>query len=236
MGLLTCWCLSASAQTTTNTTLVPYPFPNYVTAQPTLTALPFQASDWIPVTRAGVEYKIGATAFTGITQLTGPVTTSTGGGSQATTITNGAVTNSKLANSATTVNGVTCTLGSTCTVPAKQRLAIGWPTAIDPSLNIIATVDEASTVTSIVGSVSTAVGAAATVSIYKAPSGTACSAGTVLHSGSFDANGTANTNQTLTVTTTALSAGDRLCLVTTNSSNWTSGSGIGGVTVRITTP
>lgn len=120
--------------------------------------------------------------------------------------------------------------------PGKQRLAIGWPSGIDPNNNIIATVDEASTVASIVGTVSAAVGSAATVSIYKAGSGTACSSGTVLHSGSFDANGTANTNQTLTVTTTALSAGDRLCLVTTGGANWTGGSGIGGVTVRINTP
>ena len=119
---------------------------------------------------------------------------------------------------------------------AKQRLAIGWPTGIDPASNVIATVDEASTVSSIVGSVATPVGATATLSVYKAPSGAACSGGTVLHSGTFNANGTANTNQTLTLTTTALSSGDRICLVTTNGANWVAGSGIGGVTVRMTTP
>lgn len=45
---------------------------------------------------------------------TGDVTNTAG--SLALTIANAAVTNSKLANSATTVNGQTCTLGSTCTV------------------------------------------------------------------------------------------------------------------------
>lgn len=118
----------------------------------------------------------------------------------------------------------------------KQRVAIGWPVGIDPAGNIIATIDEASTVSSIVGTVTTAVGATATLSVYKAGSSTACGSGTVLHSGSFNANGTAATNQTLTLTTTALSAGDRLCLVTSDSANWIAGNGIGGVTVRLTTP
>jgi hypothetical protein len=101
---------------------------------------------------------------------------------------------------------------------------------------VVATIDEASTVASIVGTVHVAVGSTSTLSVYKAPSGTACSGGTVLHSGSFNANGTANTNQTLTLTTTALSAGDRVCVVTSDSANWLAGSGIGGVTVRLTTP
>lgn len=119
---------------------------------------------------------------------------------------------------------------------ASQRLAIGWDPGIDPTLNIIATVDQASTVVSIVGTVATAVGASATVQVYKAGSGTACGSGTALTSDTLNANGTAATNQTLTVTTSSISAGDRLCLVTTGGSNWTSGAGVGGVTVRMTTP
>lgn len=121
-------------------------------------------------------------------------------------------------------------------VPISSVTAIGWDPAIDPDENVIATVDQASTVSSIVGTVVAAVGATATLSVYKAPSGTACAAGTVLHSGSFNANGAANTNQTLTLTATALSAGDRLCLVTSDAANWLAGSGMGGVTVRLTTP
>lgn len=131
---------------------------------------------------------------------------------------------------------VTTANGGTGTTGVPQRLAIGWPAGVDPSLNVIGTIDQASTVQSIVGTVATAVGSSATVTVYKAGSGTACGSGTALHSGSFDANGTAVTNQTLTVTTSSLSAGDRLCLVTTGGSNWTSGSGVGGITVRITTP
>lgn len=121
-------------------------------------------------------------------------------------------------------------------LPGTQRLAIGWDPALDPAGNVIATVDQASTVRSLVGTVVVAVGATATLSVYKAGSGVACGSGTVLHSGSFNANGTANTNQTLTLTTTALSAGDRVCLVTSDTANWTGGVGMGGITARITTP
>lgn len=126
--------------------------------------------------------------------------------------------------------------GTWKTLAASQRVALGWDPAIDPNDNTIATIDEASTVSSIVGTVAVAVGSTATLSVFKAPSGTACSGGTVLHSGSFNGNGTANTNQTLTLTTTALSAGDRLCVTTSNGANWLAGAGIGGVTVRFTTP
>lgn len=48
--------------------------------------------------------------------LTGDVTGAASGGSVAATIAAGAVTNTKLANASTTVNGQTCTLGLTCTI------------------------------------------------------------------------------------------------------------------------
>ncbi len=121
------------------------------------------------------------------------------------------------------------------TYQANIRPSIGWPAAIDPNKNIIATIDQASTVKSIVGTVETPVGAAATVSVYKAGTGVACTAGTAMHTGSFNANASSG-NQTLAVSVTALTAGDRLCLVTTGGANWTGGIGIGGITVRITTP
>lgn len=117
-----------------------------------------------------------------------------------------------------------------------QRVAIGWDPNIDPDENIIATIDQASTVSSIVGTIVAPIGAPAVLFVYKAPSGTACAAGTVLHSGSINGNGTANTNKTLILTTTALAAGDRLCIRTTQHENWLDGSGMGGVTVRFTTP
>lgn len=110
-------------------------------------------------------------------------------------------------------------------------LSIGWVATVDPNNTSIAIINQASTISAIIGNVEVAVGAAATVSIRKAPSGTACASGTLLHSGSFNANGVAATNQTLTVTTSAISAGDRLCLETTNNSNWVSGTGIGTITV-----
>lgn len=203
----------------------------------------------------------------GIDQLTSDVTAGPGIGSQAATIANNAVTNAKAAQmGANTMKGnwtsgtanaadnamPSCSdtggnhlnyvsgTGVTCgtSAPAvSQRLAIGWPAGIDPTLNVIGTIDQASTVVSIVGTVATAVGAAANVDVYATASGTACASGTKLNNATpFDANGTANTNQTLTLANTAVSAGMRLCLVTDNGSNWTAGVGVGGVTVRLTTP
>jgi hypothetical protein len=110
-------------------------------------------------------------------------------------------------------------------------VSIGWPAALNPNNTVLAVINQASTISGIIGAVETATGGTSTVSVYKAPSGTACSGGTVLHSGSFNANGTAATNQTLTVTTASLAVGDRLCLQTTGTTTWTGGSGIGTITV-----
>lgn len=107
----------------------------------------------------------------------------------------------------------------------------GWVATINPNNAVVVTVGQASTITAIIGRVETAAGGAATVSVYKAPSGTACSGGTVLHSGSFNANGTAATNQTLTVTTSSLAAGDSICYQTTGTTSWTGGTAIGAITV-----
>jgi hypothetical protein len=127
--------------------------------------------------------------------------------------------------------------GTWKTPVALQRVAIGWDPNIDPNNNVIATIDQASTVSSIVGTVHVAVGATATLDVYVAASGTACSGGTKLNNSTpFNANGTANTNQTLTLANTAVASGSRICVVTSDSSNWTAGLGIGGITVRLTTP
>lgn len=73
-------------------------------------------------------------------------------------------------------------------------------------------------VTAIRGRVTTAgIGGAATFIVYKAPSATAIGSGTALHTGSFDLVGTANGNQTLTLSSTAsdllLAVGDSIGLV-----------------------
>lgn len=110
-------------------------------------------------------------------------------------------------------------------------VAVGWPATLNPNNIVMAVVNQNSTITAIIGSVEIATGGAATVSVYKAPSATACSAGTVLHSGSFNANGTAATNQTLTLTVTTIAAGERLCLQATGTTAWTAGTGVGTMTV-----
>lgn len=110
-------------------------------------------------------------------------------------------------------------------------VSLGWVATVNPTSAVIAVINQASTISAIIGAVETATGSAATVTVFKAPSGTACGSGTALHSGTFNANGTAATNQTLTVTTSSVSAGDRLCVTTTGTTAWTGGTGIGTITV-----
>jgi hypothetical protein len=53
---------------------------------------------------------------------------------------------------------------------------------------------------------------AVTISLYKAPTATAIASGTLLHTGSFNAQGTANANQTLALAAAAVdvAAGNRI--------------------------
>ena len=71
-------------------------------------------------------------------------------------------------------------------------------------------------------------GGAATFTIYKAPSGTAPASGTALHSGTFNMVGTINTDQTLTLTTTTLAAGESIWAVPTG----TATSAVGSIAVN----
>lgn len=77
-------------------------------------------------------------------------------------------------------------------------------------------------------------GSAVTATIYKAPSGTAIASGTALHSGTFNLKGSAATNQTLTLDTTAgvldIAAGDTIGLVITG----TPTTAAGGISVHLT--
>lgn len=142
------------------------------------------------------------------------------------------------------VDGTTITASSgviSAAASGKSAAGIGWVAGTNPDKSIIFTADTASTITGIRGTVATAVGSTAAISVFKAPSGTACSSGTNLVSaaGTFDANGTANTNQTLSLAGSgapSLSAGDRVCLSTSNGSNFAAGVGIGGITVTFTVP
>lgn len=104
---------------------------------------------------------------------------------------------------------------ATAVAAAPNMLSSTWLAGANPNNSTIFVAARALTIVSLVGVADTANGAAATVSIVKAASGTALSAGTVIHSGSFNANGAANVNQTLTLTTTAMASGDRLGIVTT---------------------
>lgn len=117
--------------------------------------------------------------------------------------------------------------------------SVGWIATVNPTGALIFVAPAALTVTSIVGNVEVASGGTSTVSVFKAATGTACGSGTIQHSGSFNANGTAATNQTLTLVGGAgnvLASGNRICITTTGTTGWTAGTGIGGITVNYTIP
>ncbi|HKU52238.1 MAG TPA: hypothetical protein VJQ25_07220, partial [Nitrospira sp.] len=164
----------------------------------------------------------------------------TGGTSQVVkqTSTGSALTVARLACSDLSDSASGC---STATPTVKGVAGIGWIAGSNPDKSIVFTAAQSMTITDIRGTVDTAVGATATVSLYKTASGTACSSGTNLidSAGTFNANGTAVTNQNLTLAGSgapSMSAGDRVCLSTGNGANFASGSGIGGITITYTVP
>jgi len=71
-------------------------------------------------------------------------------------------------------------------------------------------------------------GGAATIAIWKAPSGTAPISGTAMHSGTANMVGTINTDQTLTLTTTTVAAGESVWAVFTG----TATSAIGSISIN----
>jgi hypothetical protein len=86
----------------------------------------------------------------------------------------------------------------------------------------------------IIGVPETAATNAVTATVYRAPSGTAIGSGTALHSGTFNLQGTAATNQTLTLATTTgtldLPAGTRLGMVISGAPG---AAGLGTITVAL---
>ena len=116
-------------------------------------------------------------------------------------------------------------------LPPVSSVSASWMPAQNPNNLVIFTAPRAMFVTGIVGRLEIAQGAAATLSVVKAASGTALSAGTVVHTGTFNANGTPATNQILTmvasVATKALAKGDTIGIRTTGA--WTISTG--GITV-----
>ena len=85
----------------------------------------------------------------------------------------------------------------------QTTASISWQVGQNPGNTTFFTAPAACRVTSIVGFLGAANTLASTASVYRTLSGTALSGGIVLHSGSFNAQGTANTNQTLIVTAIA---------------------------------
>lgn len=106
---------------------------------------------------------------------------------------------------------------------------VSWLAGANPASGTLFYADHPMTITALTGMVEIPNGAAATISVVKANAGV-LSAGTVIHSGSFNANGTAGTYQPLTLTVTSLAAGDRLGLTTTGT--WTAAVGSISVVVQ----
>src|SRR5574343_1067476 len=89
-------------------------------------------------------------------------------------------------------------------------------------------------VKSIIGVPNTAASNAVTATVYKAASCTAIGSGTALHSGTFNLQGTAATNQTLTLSTTKsdldVAAGSRIGMVISGAPG---AAGVGTITVTL---
>jgi hypothetical protein len=128
-----------------------------------------------------------------------------------------ALGNSTITDNGTVVNTTEPIEINGAKLPTLHAFAIGWVAGQNPQHAIVvADLPNAETITSIVGRLEVAEGSSGTVSVYSAPSGTACASGTNLtNTTSFNTNGTAATNQTLAGTTTSVAAGSSLCLVTT---------------------
>jgi hypothetical protein len=103
--------------------------------------------------------------------------------------------------------------------PSLIVAAYSWVAGAQLNNQTIFTTTREMQVTAVIGRPDIVNGGAATLVIVKAASGTAPAGGTALTSTSMDLTGTANTNQTLTLSATladiTLAAGDSLCMVTT---------------------
>lgn len=132
----------------------------------------------------------------------------------------------------------------TCAASTSTGLApVSWVAATNVDDAIVLIAPTALTVTSIKSRVIAAVGAAATISVVKAASGTACTTAAgvnlIASSGTIDANSASTTVQSATLAGSgapSLSANDTICLKTTNGSAFTAGSGKGDITIGYTIP
>jgi hypothetical protein len=127
--------------------------------------------------------------------------------------------------------------GYKCTTLGTRTISysLTYPPGINPNNMPIANFRAGRVIVGMRCTPEVAAGGTATISIVKAASGTALSAGTVLHTGSCNANGTAATDQDLTPTgAQTLAAGDRLGITTSGTTIWTSsGIATGVVTVFV---
>jgi trimeric autotransporter adhesin len=103
--------------------------------------------------------------------------------------------------------------------PRPQRVVLSWIAGQNPNNAIMDTFAGGGThvIRGINGTLGTAEGSAATITLHVTASGSACSTGTNPATGTFNANGTANTIQGLTLTTTtgvAIPATAYLCMTT----------------------
>lgn len=112
-------------------------------------------------------------------------------------------------------------------ISADLTVTLQWLAGQDPNDLVLFVAAVPMMVGGITGRLETAEGGAADLTIVKAADGTALSAGTALHTGVFDADGTPATNQTLTLAaslaTRALSVGDCVGIQTTGA--WTTSTG-----------
>jgi hypothetical protein len=113
-----------------------------------------------------------------------------------------------------------------------QGYALTWAPGLNPNSLPIYTAPAGRTITSITCRPEALAGGTATITVKKAASGTALSAGTTVSSTPCDANASAWTVQSLGVASSALAANDTVGIVTTGTTIWTS-SGVAAGMVQV---
>lgn len=111
----------------------------------------------------------------------------------------------------------------------RPAMTISWQGGMDLNNALVDVADQALTIQAITGNPDIVLGAAGSIDIYDAPSGTTCAAAsTKVSTTALDANGTATVNVSMLSAPYSLAAGHRLCLRTTASkATWQAGSSSG---------
>jgi hypothetical protein len=121
---------------------------------------------------------------------------------------------------------------------ATQYIRIAWVTGMTlQNVKVpLGDIPVAATATGATCRAEVVTGGTSTADIYYAASGTACASGTKINTTSCNGNGTAFTNQALSITNASIPANSYICVVFSNDAAWTSTPGTGDIRLGYTNP